>query len=151
VLFGFRARPPDGTVDVAAAINDGGRGARGRCRHHRLRGLLVVSEVALATMLLVGAGLLTRSLLHLQDTSTGFNPEGCSSPTRPVARRVRHDRQTQRVRRTAAGSIAHDAGRGGSGHRDRAAVLGGGRRSTSTSPAGRRRVPRSTSSPVCAR
>ena len=84
---------------MAAAINDGGRGAAAGAAHHRLRGLLVVSEVALATMLLVGAGLLTRSLLHLQETSTGFQSEGllvADAPLSPGAYDT--TRQTQRVR-----------------------------------------------------
>jgi putative ABC transport system permease protein len=61
-------------VDVSAAINEGGRGAAAGGRHHRLRGVFVVVEMALATMLLVGAGLLTRSLVRLQDVSPGFDP-----------------------------------------------------------------------------
>ena len=80
-------RPPSrrARVDVAAAINDGGRGAAAGAAHHRLRGLLVVSEMALATMLLVGAGLLTRSLLHLQETSTGFQSEGLLVADAPLS------------------------------------------------------------------
>ncbi|HYG65680.1 MAG TPA: FtsX-like permease family protein, partial [Thermoanaerobaculia bacterium] len=41
----------------------------------RLRGLLVTGEVALALLLLVGAGLMIRSFLHLQSTDLGFRPE----------------------------------------------------------------------------
>ncbi|HMJ88138.1 MAG TPA: ABC transporter permease, partial [Vicinamibacterales bacterium] len=85
VLFGFAPALQTARVDVAAAINDGGRGAAAGAAHHRLRGLLVVSEVALATMLLVGAGLLTRSLLHLQDTATGFQSEGLLVADAPLS------------------------------------------------------------------
>ena len=48
-------------------------GSRGR---QRVRAVLVVAETALAMMLLVGAGLLIRSLSHLQDVTPGFNPTG---------------------------------------------------------------------------
>jgi hypothetical protein len=85
VLFGVAPVLQTARVDVAAAINDGGRGAAAGAAHHRLRGLLVVSEVALATMLLVGAGLLTRSLLHLQETSTGFQSEGLLVADAPLS------------------------------------------------------------------
>jgi len=75
-VFGLAPALQTARVDVAAAINEGGRGAGGGVGHHRLRSLLVVAEMALATMLLVGAGLLTRSLQRLQDVSTGINPAG---------------------------------------------------------------------------
>jgi putative ABC transport system permease protein len=47
--------------------------------HGRLRGLLVVSEMALCSMLLVGAALLFRSVAHLQTKDPGFDPSGLYS------------------------------------------------------------------------
>jgi len=44
-------------------------------KHDRIRSILVVSEVALACVLLVGAGLLLRSFLHVLDVDLGFQPE----------------------------------------------------------------------------
>jgi putative ABC transport system permease protein len=61
-------------VNVTSAINEAGRGSAAGVGHHRMRAVLVVAEMALATMLLVGAGLLTKSLVRLQDVSPGFNP-----------------------------------------------------------------------------
>jgi putative ABC transport system permease protein len=87
VVFGIAPALQTSRVDVSAAMNDGGRGAAAGARHHRLRSLLVVAEMALATMLLVGAGLLTRSLVRLQDVSPGFNPAGvlvADAPLSPV-------------------------------------------------------------------
>jgi putative ABC transport system permease protein len=60
-----------GANDVLKAA---GRGLTGDVRSRRLRRLLVISEVGLAVILLVGAGLLIRSLLRLQQTTLGFDP-----------------------------------------------------------------------------
>lgn len=51
----------------------GGHSATGGRRQRRLRGLLVVAEVAIATMLLVGAGLLLRSMATMLESDPGFD------------------------------------------------------------------------------
>ncbi len=63
-----------GRTDVRGVLNSGGRS--GSARRDRLRLLLVAGEVALALMLLIGAGLLVRSALHLQHIPPGFDPAG---------------------------------------------------------------------------
>jgi predicted permease len=60
--------------DLADALNDASRGSTGGPRGHRLRGRLVVTEVAAAVVLLVGAGLLLRSFATLLDEDLGFEP-----------------------------------------------------------------------------
>jgi len=74
IVFGFAPAMQTTRGGMASAMNDGGRGAGAGRSHRRLRGLLVVAEIGLAMMLLVSAGLLTRSLLRLQDVSPGFDP-----------------------------------------------------------------------------
>jgi putative ABC transport system permease protein len=64
--------------DVQSGLRDGGRGSTGGLRD-RLRATLIVAEVALSLLLLVGAGLLIRSAIALQRTSTGFEPHGVLS------------------------------------------------------------------------
>jgi predicted permease len=60
---------------VHQALREAGRAASAGPRHGTARGALVVAEVALACVLLVGAGLLARSFLRLLDVELGFRPE----------------------------------------------------------------------------
>jgi putative ABC transport system permease protein len=62
-------------VSLLGSLKEGGRSGEGRLRQ-RVRNALVVSELALALVLLVGAGLLLRSLHHLQSVDPGFDPRG---------------------------------------------------------------------------
>jgi putative ABC transport system permease protein len=61
--------------DLNETLKEGGRSGAGRGRH-RLRSLLVVAEIALSLVLLVGAGLMMRSFISLQNVNAGINPEG---------------------------------------------------------------------------
>jgi hypothetical protein len=56
------------------ALKDAGPGMSHGRRHERLQSILVVSEVALACVLLIGAGLLLRSFVRLLDVDLGFAP-----------------------------------------------------------------------------
>ena len=62
--------------NLQEALKDTGHGHGRRAgSHERLRSVLVISEVALACVLLVGAGLLLRSFLHVLDVDLGFRAE----------------------------------------------------------------------------
>jgi putative ABC transport system permease protein len=60
--------------DLAGSLREGTRAGAGTATSHRTRNILVAAEVALATVLLIGAGLLMRSFLHLLDVNPGFRP-----------------------------------------------------------------------------
>jgi putative ABC transport system permease protein len=60
--------------DLAQLLRNGGRGGSGTAASRRTRNGLVVAEVALAAMLLIGAGLLLRSFVRLLDLDPGFRP-----------------------------------------------------------------------------
>ncbi len=73
VLFGVAPALQATRVDPGGALKEAGRSSTSSAAGLRLRGLLIVSEVALAFILLAGAGLLIRSFYQLQQVDTGFN------------------------------------------------------------------------------
>ena len=76
VLFGIAPAWRAIKVDLNSSLKSGGRSGQSdgglRLARNRLRGLLVVSELALSLMLLIGAGLLIRSFVRLQGVRPGF-------------------------------------------------------------------------------
>ena len=83
LIFGLTPAVRAARVDLNTSLKAGGRNTQGDGgfggSRRRLRSLLVVSEVALSLMLLIGAGLLLRSFVKLQDVSPGFEPDGVIS------------------------------------------------------------------------
>lgn len=75
IIFGLIPALASGKPKLTEALKEGGRGATSGVRRNRLRSALVVTEVALALVLLVGASLLLKSFARLQNVDPGFNPK----------------------------------------------------------------------------
>jgi predicted permease len=75
VVFGLVPGLRMSSGKLHEALKDAGPGASASRRHERIRSVLVVSEVALACMLLVGAGLLLRSFMRVLQVDLGFQPD----------------------------------------------------------------------------
>jgi predicted permease len=61
-------------TDLQETLKDGGQGMSDGRKHEGMQNVLVISEVALACVLLIGAGLLLRSFMRVLDVDLGFQP-----------------------------------------------------------------------------
>jgi putative ABC transport system permease protein len=76
LLIGAFAALRYGSPDLVPALKDGGRGGTAGKARHRARQVLVVVQVAMALVLLVGAGLMMRSFWRLASVDPGIDPRG---------------------------------------------------------------------------
>src|SRR6516164_2934430 len=74
LVFGLAPALHSAKVALSSAIREGGRGSGYSTKTGRLRDVLIVSELAFAIILMVGAGLLLRTLRDLLQENPGFNP-----------------------------------------------------------------------------
>jgi predicted permease len=81
ILFGLIPGLKASDSNLQDSLKDSGPGMSAGRKHERLRATLVVSEVALACVLLIGAGLLLRSFLKVLDIDLGFKPSHAAALT----------------------------------------------------------------------
>ena len=74
ILFGLVPALVSAKPELTEALKEGGRGATSGTHRNQLRNGLIVAETVLALVLLIGAGLLVKSFVRLQNVSPGFNP-----------------------------------------------------------------------------
>jgi predicted permease len=110
LVFGLAPAFHSAKVTLSSAIREGGRGSGYSTKTGRLRDVLIVSELAFAVILMVGAGLLLRTLRNLLQENPGFNPthvvtanlelpnpnESATDPYRDVHRRATFERELLR-------------------------------------------------------
>jgi predicted permease len=75
IVFGLAPAARVSALALSGSLKESSRGTSGGKGHGRIRGALVVCEVAFACVLLVGAGLLIRSFLRVLDVDLGFQPQ----------------------------------------------------------------------------
>jgi predicted permease len=95
VLFGLAPGLRIASGNLQETLKDSGQGLSASRKHDRMRSALVITEVALACVLLVGAGLLLRSFLRVLDVDLGFEP------SRAAAISVDYDDGRNTAKRTA--------------------------------------------------
>jgi predicted permease len=85
LLFGLAPAIHATRTDLASCMKEGGRGSSVGTGRQRLRSALVVTEVALAFLLLTGSGLLIRSFFVMQNVDTGFNSDNVITAGLPIS------------------------------------------------------------------
>ena len=84
ILFGLAPALQATRPDLAGSMKEGGRGSSGGRARQRVRGALVVTEVALAFVLLTGAGLLIRSFFAIERVDPGFDATNVITAGLPI-------------------------------------------------------------------
>jgi hypothetical protein len=97
IFFGLVPALQASRTEVSESLQQGSKGSSGGLHTSRLRGLLIVSQVALSLLLLTAAGLLIKSFVNLRNTDPGFDPARVMTATLSLPR-VKYPEPAQRVR-----------------------------------------------------
>jgi predicted permease len=95
ILFGFVPALRNSVANMNAGLKDGARGASAGSSH-RLRASFVVAEVALSLMLLIGAGLMVKSMYRMLTVHAGFDGEGVMTTLVSLSRQKYVDADLER-------------------------------------------------------
>jgi predicted permease len=105
ILFGLAPALKSWNSDPQVSLKEGGRGSTGA--HHRAQSSLVIVQMALTLVLLVGAGLLFRTIQHLWDVNPGFDTQNIitfkvgvshSQTNTPSSTRIAYQQLIERIR-----------------------------------------------------
>jgi predicted permease len=88
LLFGLAPAFQASSVSVQGRLQEGGTTSTPSRSRHRLQGIFVAAEFALALVLLIGAGLLIRSFARLLETNPGFRPDHVLTLEVPLPRQA---------------------------------------------------------------
>jgi putative ABC transport system permease protein len=91
LLFGVAPASQMTNPSLVSALNDSGYGTTAGSRRGRVRGVLVVAEIALAFVLLVASGLLMRSFFKLLAIDPGFNAKNVLTAELPISQEQHPD------------------------------------------------------------
>lgn len=96
LIFGLAPAFHSSKSELVDSLKEGGRGTSEGARRNKMRSVLVVSELAIAVVLLVCAGLLLQSLWRLQGVNSGLRPENVLTFNVGLPEvKYKYDRQTQ--------------------------------------------------------
>jgi putative ABC transport system permease protein len=95
-VFGLAPALQSTRVNLNESLKESGKNASSGASRNRLRSLLVISEIALSLVLLVGAGLMIRSFVHLIRSDLGVNPANVLTMELSIPR-LKYPEEQQRI------------------------------------------------------
>ena len=95
LIFGLAPAFHSSKRELVETLKEGGRGNSEGARRNKVRSVLIVAELAIAVVLLVGAGLLIQSLWRLQKVNSGLQPENVLTFALGLPEKYNYEKQAQ--------------------------------------------------------